>query len=688
MPEERYNSQLKMKYSKHTPYLESPTQKQGSLLEELILEGDILRGESVSDVLFRKGETRLLEADASGLQFFELAAANDPENCELFFSMGLSAFHFGSRPGNEKYLLPAIRFLNRVKRSDSLHPLGCAYFLLGQKRNEGHYIQKAKEIFEEAVKVEDELSLEVRADLHWDNALVWVELAQHSGEALDNHIALKSFEKAAEIDEKLPAEFWQAFGNATLRLAEQVNDFSLFQKGIEHLKHAVSCELSSFSSWFDLGKAFAKIFYLTLDEEHFVQASESFTTAAELKSSDLNVWIATCHLLLTAGKHLQNRKMLTSGLDKCKRAARFHNRNITLNIIKARLLIAIGTAREEIKWIYDGQNILNSIEKTCENEPDFYLASGEAFEALGLYYDDLDYHFQGIEKFQKGLAFQSTHFHLWYAMGRCYLHCFDYAGEREDLQLALRFIKRALNLKASSLHHYSLAIALVKSAELEEKKEPLELALTHFEKTFALHQNTLYSLPEWHFSYAKALDMLGDYEDNEEHYAEAIDILSQILLADPTFPHIHYRLAIVYSHLGELLEDPGIFTRALHHYRLEQRRSDEDEEQLLLDWGVTLISLGACLEDPQEANKTFQMARQKLHEAARHGLASAFYQLACLEVQEENFANALHYLNEAEKQDALPSYQEIMHDEWLEPIRDDLSFKEFMEKIGNTNKHG
>lgn len=676
-----------MDYSKQTHYLEKPPQKQGSVLEELLLEGDILKGESVSDVLFRKGEMKLLEGDPSGLQFFELASANDPQNSELFFSMGLAAFHFGSAPGKEKYLLPAIKFLNRVKRADSLHPLGCAYFLLGRRRNEGHYIQKAKEIFAEAIEKQDLLAKDVRVDLHWDNALVWVELAKLSGEALDNHMALQSFENAAQTEEKLPAEFWQAYGNATIQLGEQVNDFSLYQKGIEHLKHAVSCELSSFSCWFDLGKAFAKIFYLTLDEEHFVQASESFNTAAELNPGDLEIWLATCHLLLIAGKHLQNRKMLTSGLDKCKRASRFHNRNIALNIIKSRLLIAIGTAREEIKWIYDGQNILSSIENKCENEPDFYLAAGEAFEALGIYYDDLDYHFQGIEKFQKGLAFRSTHFHLWYAMGRCYLHCFDYAGEREDLQLALRFFKRALNLKASSLHHYSLAIALMKKAELEEKKEPLEVSLDHFEKAFALHQNALYNLPSWHFAYAKALDMLGDYEDNEELYVEAIDILSQILLADPTFPHIHYRLAIVYSHLGELLEEPGIFTRALHHYRLEQKRSD-DEEQLLLDWGVTLISLGSCLEDPREANKTFQMARQKLHEAARHGLATAFFQLACLEVQEENFANALHYLHQAEKQDALPSYQEIMHDEWLEPIRDDPSFKAFMEKIGNTNKYG
>ncbi|MDX8430525.1 MAG: hypothetical protein SNF33_01780 [Candidatus Algichlamydia australiensis] len=693
--EEGYNPQLLMDRAKQTPesllresFFEKEAPKQRSLLEELLLEEDLLQGDSVSDVLFRKGETKLLQGDASGFQFFELAAANDPENLELFYSMGLAAFHFGSAPSKEKYLLPAIRFLNRVKDAKSLHPLGCAYFILGKQRSENHYFQKAKEIFTEALESKDLIARDILPDLYWDHALAWVAIANQSGEALDTRLALQSFEKAAATKEKFPAEFWQIFGNTTICLAEQLNDFSLYQKGIEHLKHAVSCELSSFSCWYDLGQAFAKIFYLTLDEEHFVQASESFATATELGSNNLSVWTASAKLLLTAGTHTNNRKLLVSGLDKCKRAARFHNRNLEINILKARLLTAIGKSREEINWIYDGQNILNGIESKCKSDPEFFLAYGESLEALGIYYDDLDYHFQAIEKYQKGLSFRSTNFHIWYAMGRAYLYCFDYAGEREDLNLSLRFLKRALNLKGSSVHHYTLATALTKNAELEGKKAPLELALSQFEKAFSLHKNALYTLPRWHFEYASALDMLGDYEDDEGIYIQALDLLNQILLVDPEFPQIHYRLAIVYSHLGELLDDPSIFLRALHHYRLEEKRTD-NEEQLLLDWGVTLISLGSSLENSEEAESYFQMARQKLTQAARHGYAPAFFHLACLEIQQENFPHAMRFLEKSEKHEVLPSYHELMHDEWLDPIRDEPAFKKFMQKFEDrTNKYG
>ncbi len=690
-----------MDHSKHSPdrlapdtFFEKKAREgiQNSLLEELLLEENVLDGESVSDVLFRKGEMKLIQGDANGLHYFELAAANDSQNQELFFSMALAIFHFGSFPGRERYLLKAIRFFNRVKKVEALHPLGCSYYLLGKKNGEMHYFQKAKEIFVKAIEKINFLSTDVVADLFWDNALVWIELANRSGEALDTHIALKSFDQAAETEEKLPAEFWQSYGKTAIHLAEQLNDFSLYQKGIANLKQAVALELSSFECWFDLGQGFAKIFYLTLDEEHFTQATESFTTAVELKPSALSVWIAAAELLLTAGKLSSNRKMLMSGLDKCKRAARFHNRNLQLNVLKARLLTAIGHTKEEIKWIYDSQNILNSIENKCKKDPNYYLAYGETLEALGIYYDDLDYTFQAIEKYQLGLSLDSTHHALWYSMGQGYSHSFAFANEHEDLQLSIRFFKRALHLKASSLYHLSLASALTKSAEHEESKTPLSLALIHFDKAFSLHRNALYTMPEWHFEYAVALDLLGDYEDDEEVYVQAIDILNQVLMVDPQFPHIHHRLAIVHSHLGELTGEGSIFMRALHHYRLEQRRS-EDEEQLLLDWGVTLINLACTLRlqygEIEETKSYFQMARQKLTQCARHGYAPAFFHLGCLEVQMSNFPHAMSYLAKADQHDVLPSYEELMHDEWLDPIREEPAFKEFMQKFEDrTNKYG
>jgi len=639
--------------------------------------------------LQKKGEMYLLNGDVSGTQFFEMVTELQPDNSELFFAQGLALFEFGVSNHSPKDLRLAIKkFQVAAKQAAPTMSLYHAwgntlYCLAVETGNRSHY-STARNKYKKALSLTENQSNDVVSDLHWDYANSWTKIAEESGEAIDLNIALQSYDKAVTLQEDMPPEFWQNYGCCALKLGKQTNDLRLFIKAIDCYKNSISLSISSYEGWFELAKALVELYNYTQDEDHFAQANECFSTAAKFQANHAEIWTAWATLLKDSGYILRDTKKLFSAIDKCQRASLCDPTSSTVIYIWAEALCHLGVFTDSLEYINDAENKIASIKSTTIT-PEHHYAEGHTLLAQAEYFSDLDLYYQAIEKFQMSLSINRSQHKLWYALGYTYMQCHALEDDSKLLELSIKFFGKALNLHVSSRYHYYFALAHYKLGDLLREPQHIETSVLHFEHAFSLQNNAIYLHPEWTFNYACALDLLGDYTDIDAHYVKSLEILNHVLMVDPDFSGIHYQIALVYAHFADLISDKDLFFRALHHYRIAHNK-DQENDQVILDWGLTIINLALLTAIPGEMQTLFQEAECKLIKAAKLGNEQAYYYLGCLYAILHNEEKALQFLMKSYEVSALPPLQDVLQDDWLDNLKTSEEFREFVYRIEHSTQ--
>ena len=156
-------------------------------------------------------------------------------------------------------------------------------------------------------------------------------------------------------------------------------------------------------------------------------------------------------------------------------------------------------------------------------------------------------------------------------------------------------------------------------------------------------------------------------------------------MVDPDFPHIHHRLAQAFCHLGELMGEIDFFYRAIHHLRLSLKQ-DEDNDAMILDWGIALINIAQNSPVLTDVEQLLQDAKQKLTLAAKLGNIQAYYQLSCLYSILHQYQQSMYFLIKADHFNALPPLEELLSDDWLEDLRSTSDFREFLAEHPNLHE--
>ncbi len=637
---------------------------------------------ALSQSLFKKGEFRLLHGDASGMEFFDIAMKLDPANADMLLNQGLALFEFGSEEGKEKGLTLASKRFKRVimLNPDSFaawHAWGNTLYLLGLRKAENSYFLNAKKKYEKALELSGSESDDVLADLYWDYANIWAKLAHQSEEPNELNCALKAFEKATSFQDDLSTEFYLNYGDVAMKLGQLTNDIRLYVKGINCFKNGVSISIDSFNGWLKLGCALEALYDATHDEDHFSQASECLSTAARFQPYAVEVWIAWSKLLLKSGKISRDVKKLSACIEKCKNGARCPNRSPAILSIWSEALSLIGTFVERLELIYEGQNKASEIDP---EDPTSCYPAGVCLVALGRYFKDPDYYYQAIERFQEGLSNDRSDYQLWLALASTYLAAAEIDHDEMSYERSIKFFEKALHLKRSTEAHYQYGRCLLKYSELSNDEEHVKRSVHHFQQALNGQKNAAYVHPEWLYDYACSLDYLAEFSESEETYAKALDLLNHLSMLHPDFPEIHYQIALVWSHHGELIGEVESYHRALHHYRIAHQRNKECSH-VILDWGITLLNFAELLEIGTDADQHFREAEYKMIQAAKLGNAHAYYSLAELYSLLEDPKRALYFLEKAHAFDALPPLSNLQEDEWLDNIRDTEAFQSFLQRI-------
>lgn len=640
--------------------------------------------------LLLQGEMSLLKRDEAGITLFEKAAELAPEDKELFYRQALALHEYGAEEGKEKALLLACKKLKIATALDSeyfaaWHLWGNVLSSLGHTFEEHHYFLDAQKKYEKAITLKEHQGGETLGELYWDYGCLCSEIASASEEALDFHLAVQSFQKALTYPYYFDATFWNDYGNAQVNLAEQINDTSLFIKAIHCFKQAVSLATGESASWMNLATALDLLYERTHDEDHFTQANECYRVAAQMRPHDTDLWIEWAQFLLSSSRLSQDVKRLRSCIEKCHRAYACNPALPLAIAIWAEALALLGELTERHDLILEAQNKISKAVDLDNDSPVIWYSYGMCLNSFAKYFNDNEYHYQAIEKFQYSLSIDRTYDRHWHAIATSYVQLAQLNGDAACYELAAKFYTKAIDLRPRSLYIFDYAVALARWGETCQKQMLLEEAVVQFEKALSLQKNAIYLHPDWLFHYACTLDSLGDFYEEPSYYVKAIEMLSHVLMIDPDYKEIHYHIGLAFFHLGELNGEKEYFYRAAHHFRLATKQEDEND-QIILDWAITLINIAEHLQDSHERLEMYRDAEHKITQSARMGNLAAYYHLACLYSLLEQYDRAFAFIKKADEYESLPPIEEIYEDEWLDGLRSTGEFQEFLARLEKRQK--
>ncbi len=644
----------------------------------------ICLAEHQSQELQLLGQMELIKQNLEeGCNFFAEACALKPNNPKLYFEQGVSLFEFGTEEGKEKVLSLANK---KFKIATTLFSeyfeawffWGMTLSYLGKACQKHHYFLEAKEKLQKAMNLSLGQSSEVLSDLYREYAQVQMEIAKRSKEAHDWYLSMDAFEKSTALNNQMEPDFWNQFGSACFSLATQVNDIRLCVKAIHNFKHAITYELNNYEGWKNLTFAMSFLYESTHDEDHFSQANDCFGTCVRMHPLSDSIWVEWAFFLCKSGRNVSDSRRVQSAVEKCIRASSINDSNPLIAICLGESLALLGELTEKIEYIRNGQDKLLEVVESNPGEPRAWMALGESFISMGKYFNEYDYIYQAIEKFQQGLSLNRTCHDLWFSMAKAYSLVGVMLSDVESLEKAESFYLKAINLYArSSYYHFEYAACLSKLGELCQEERFFEASIKEFEQVLQMQKNAIYLHPDWLFEYAKTLDLYAEFFEEESYYQKAIEIFSHILMIDPDFPQIHYRLALAYSHLGELTGEIEPFYRSLHSFKLAAKH-EEENDQILVDLGVTLINIAQNSSDSLEIEICYRDAEVKLIQAIKAGNLQGYYQLACLFSLIGESEKSLTFLMKTDFFNALPDIEDLLEDEWLDHVRCSDGFQEFL----------
>ena len=647
----------------------------------------------LADQYLARGEIALLNEDLSALGHFEAAATLTPENFEIWYREGRAFFDYGMWEDKEKALLIASRYFKLAvqlapDRFEIWSCWGSVLLQLGIAYNEHHFYLEAKEKLQRAIDYSKEVPRPVLAQLYWDYGLVWTELAQHSGEAVDVRLSIQAFQTSMNSQDILPPKFLNDCGNAYLQMGLLINDSRLYLQAVEHLKNAVTANQHYTEGWISLANAYSQLYINTMDERYVSLANDCYTHLCQESAEDAENWLGWAQLLGESGRQNRDQKKLSLSIEKCVRCYSIDPNNPLLLCQWVESLSELGKQTNRLDLLIEAENkILRSTDQ-YPDDPDLWHAYGICMIAFGQYYGDPDYLESAIEKLQYGLSLDRTHAEIWHALATAHAEVANLTDDLDLIERSIRFFTRAMDLKpACPSLVFDAANAYLQSFELRDNFKDLDQAIIHYESLLQNQKEALLNHPEWLFKYATALEWLGNYTDEDNHYIRALDLYFHVLLLDPETLKIHFHIALCLRHLGESSGEAEYFRRALHHFRFALRQDEEDEE-VWLEWGLASILLAHYSLDQETMHQCYTDAEQKITRAGQLGNLNAYYNLAGLYSIMSRFDEAIELLRKAQKADALPSIEEMAEDEWLDNLRQTELFTQFLSSLETKHGHG
>lgn len=616
----------------------------------------------------------------------DLAAAISPANPKILYHQVLL---LTSHPHNRLFLLRANRLLEEVlallpEFFEGWYTWGNVQLNMGILSKDPAFLYEADQKYSEAFSFWKPPINPAQREYFWHWGLCWQMIAKHSGEASDYHKAIKKYRQAVE-DGLTEPRFCNSFGNALFDLGLLISRSEYILEAIEWYRKAVAAKPIFPEAWFNLACCYQRVFQNTLQDDFFMLANSSFQEASQQDPNHPNIWCKWGMLETYAGKLNHNLEMLQQSLEKFAIADRLQPRNPQFLSGWAEALMLIGSQEERIDLLRDAEQKINLAIELAPNQSHFWYIAGTTLNEIARYFSDAKYYEKAIEKFQFGISLDRTDHLLWYGLALAHYAIGELRQDTAMIEKAVRYCSRVIEFGGEMLPHFwnDWGVALMKLGVLNNDKRLVQSAVEKFEQALSRHHEHHGADgvdAEWLYNYGCALDFLGDFNDDERYYEKAIQVLAQAIALDPSYTHARYNLALALTHLGEITSEAECLFKANDLFQAIIAQDAEDEMSWN-DWGLCLLHLADLLHDPgqpDQAAKLYHQAEHKFLHAAALGNTQSLYNLACLHTQTGNIESAMHYIERADTTGGLPPMEDILHDEWLEPLRQTPQFKNFL----------
>lgn len=652
------------------------------------------------------GEKQLKDQDKNFANSFMTASKLAPNSYVNFLNQGRACFK--NRTNLQCLLYAKKAFLRAIELSpddsEVRFEFGSCLVQHGLHVEEPSLFQEAIDQF---LKVESLMVPSKPNSLfYWQFGRTWFYLGKLSGEAMDFKQAIQKYRKALN-GEIITPYFWNDYGDAIIELAFLVGNKEYFFEAIDLYQKGIDLDPEYFQGHFNIACAYQCVFEIFLDIEYFDKANEAFEMAAkierETKSRSAALWLKWGQLLASLGKLKREISYLELSIEKFIQADSIEPNHPGILSRFGEVEMLLGANHEDINLLKQAEHKLILALEIQKDLPEIWYLYGVCLNEMGRYFAEEEYYREAISKFQYGLSVSQSDPLLWYGLAMSHFAIGEMANEREMIEKACKYCSQVLEFGGHGLMQFwnDWAVMLMRLSEMTLDERYLESALEKFEFLLKAHAETNESQLldfdslekqefdlEWLYNYGSALDMYGDFTDETIHYEQAVQILSNVVKLDPDYGHARYNLALALSHLGESTQDMESLEKATEHFQILVKENPEDETAWN-DWGLTLLHQAELVHEnlrPDQSKELYREAERKFFNAVSLGSLPSFYNLACLYAMEENFKEAMHYMERAESVNMLPPIEDILHDDWLIDLRTTDAFKLFISQLTNKQE--
>lgn len=659
-------------------------------------------------ILFvKQGEHQLQQGDSRVLESFELASKVAPHSPTIFFRQALI---YAAQGQNIRCLKAANEALSKSVELDpsfvsAWHSWGNVLLRMGHFYENADYFTEADEKFSRAEALAKMSPVKHVDSLYWHWGVCWYHLGRHSGEAVDLYRSLEKF-RAAE-NEIHAAEFHIDYGNALADLACLIGRQELLLEAIDQYEKATNLSPMNHEGWLYLACTYQRLYNFAsskeyflktpLTKEYFLKADECFDHAADKSFDDAVIWMKWGELHLSAGKAERNIDYLGISIEKFQKADFFESGNASILLRWGDALLSAASINESLEMLRDAENKIVTSLKSLSKECEAWYIYGLCMCEYGRYFASKDYYLKAIDNFKLGLQIKETFPALKQGMAIAYFSMGELSGDPEMIEKAIGYYNQASELyeKLSPQFLSDWGVALMKLGEITNDRSHVEQAAAKFEAAIIGKMESNGRLDaiegdeielEWLYNYGCAMDFLGDFHDEPIYYEKSVQVLSQVLKLDPEYIHARYNLALALSHLGEINGDAECFHQSIEQFQIVIDHDPEDE-MAWNDYGMVFLHLALIMNDPLQKENSrfyFEQAEQRIQQSISLGNIHAFYNLACLYALTNRLAEAVHFLERAEQADALPPADDVIHDEWLDGLRDQQAYRLLISRLINS----
>jgi tetratricopeptide (TPR) repeat protein len=642
-------------------------------------------------LLIKQGEHLLKDGDNKALESFELASKVAPFSAVIFFQQAL-ALSFYSQ--NIRCLMAAA---NALEKAIQLEPnfiaawygWGCTITDIGTLNNDSALLFQAHDKFEEANRLAQSHESLLPDEFFWQWGICWYRLGKISGEAVDFFKALEKYRVAANQVNEKSGSFCNDYGNVLVEIAFLIGRNELLIEAAEQYKLAVAKSPNESEAWINLACTYQNIYEITDVEEYFLEANECFEQAIEIDGNNYQTWLKWGALYAFAGKKLKDPDRIQFSLNKFEKANACEPNNALILARWSEAQMLIASYNDNLDLLREAELKISLSIKLEPDVPAFWYISGMCLSELGRYFNDIRYLEQAIVKLQYAHSLCDSTPAVHHGLALAYYTIGEMTANTTSLEKSLPYFSQAIELSNIPVPDCwnDWGVALMKLGEFTNEKKHIENAVEKFEKAigYKFNETSKDIELEWLYNYGCAMDFLGDFHEEAPYYEKSIQILTHVLHVDPEYSHARYNLALSFSHLGELNSEIDCFLKAIEHFKILLENDNEDEFAWN-DWGLALTHLAVLTFDsihPEFSQDYFEQAEKKFHHASSFGNTHTYYNLACLYALTNNMAAAMHYLERADFSDSLPPTEDVMHDEWLDNMRNHPPFRAFISHLLN-----